>query len=145
MGITQVSKRCSSSNGKASIYLLLEKQETWRRNWKCAPVFLPGEFHRQRSLVGYSLWSCKESGITEQLTHTDTYTQDIYCFFWKVLFVAISLKSNCSFIFFHAFQQDGLLDGWMDRCVIKELEQYANCEIKEGVGMWAFTLQLKFV
>ena len=34
-------------------------------------VFLPGEFHGQRSLAGYSPWSCKELDITEQLnTHT---------------------------------------------------------------------------
>ena len=33
------------------------------------PVFLPGEFHGQRSLVGYSLWSHNESDSTEQLTH----------------------------------------------------------------------------
>ena len=32
------------------------------------PVFLPGEFHRQRSLVGYSPWGCKESETTERLT-----------------------------------------------------------------------------
>ena len=29
---------------------------------------LPGEFHRQRSLAGYSPWGCKESDVTEQLT-----------------------------------------------------------------------------
>ena len=28
-------------------------------------VFLPGEFHGQRSLVGYSPWGCKESDTTE--------------------------------------------------------------------------------
>ena len=27
----------------------------WRRKWQPATVFLPGEFHGQRSLVGYSL------------------------------------------------------------------------------------------
>ena len=32
------------------------------------PVFLPGESHRQRNLVGYSLWSPKELDPTEQLT-----------------------------------------------------------------------------
>ena len=32
------------------------------------PIFLPGEFHRQRNLVGYSLWRCKELDMTEQLT-----------------------------------------------------------------------------
>ena len=32
------------------------------------PVFLPGELHRQRSLVSYSSWGHKESDTTEQLT-----------------------------------------------------------------------------
>ena len=35
----------------------------WRRKWQPTPVFLTGEFYGQRSLVGYSLWSCKESGL----------------------------------------------------------------------------------
>ena len=26
----------------------------WRRAWQSTPVFLPGEFHGHRSLVGYS-------------------------------------------------------------------------------------------
>ena len=34
------------------------------------PVFLPGEFHGQRSLVSYSLWAHKESDRTECLIHT---------------------------------------------------------------------------
>jgi len=28
----------------------------WRREWKTILVFSPGEFHGQRSLVGYSPW-----------------------------------------------------------------------------------------
>ena len=28
----------------------------WKRKWQPTPVFLPGEFHGQRSLVGYSPW-----------------------------------------------------------------------------------------
>jgi len=28
----------------------------WRRAWQPIPVFLPGEFHGQRSLEGYSPW-----------------------------------------------------------------------------------------
>ena len=32
------------------------------------PVVLPGEFHRQRSLVGYSPWGHKESDMTKRLT-----------------------------------------------------------------------------
>ena len=30
----------------------------WRRQWHPTPVLLPGKSHGQRSLVGYSLWSC---------------------------------------------------------------------------------------
>ena len=37
----------------------------WRREWLPTPVFLPGEFHGQRSLVGYSPWGPKESDTTE--------------------------------------------------------------------------------
>ena len=29
------------------------------------PVFLPGEFHGQRSLAGYNPWGCKELDMTE--------------------------------------------------------------------------------
>ena len=32
------------------------------------PVFLPGEFHGQGSLTGYSPWARRVSDITKQLT-----------------------------------------------------------------------------
>ena len=41
----------------------------WRKEWLPTPVFLPGEFYEQRSLMGYSPWGLKESDTTEQLTH----------------------------------------------------------------------------
>ena len=37
----------------------------WRRKWQPAPVFLPGESHRQRNLAGYSPWGSKELDMTE--------------------------------------------------------------------------------
>ena len=36
------------------------REDAWRREWLPTPVFLPGEFHEQESLMGYSLWGCKE-------------------------------------------------------------------------------------
>ena len=36
-----------------------------RRKWQPTPVFLPGESHGQRNLVGYSLYGHKESDTTE--------------------------------------------------------------------------------
>ena len=44
----------------------------WGKEWQPSLVFLPEEFHGQRSLVGYNLWGHKESDTTEQLTHTHT-------------------------------------------------------------------------
>ena len=40
----------------------------WRRAWQPTPVFLPGESHGQRSLVGCSPWGRKESDTTEWLS-----------------------------------------------------------------------------
>ena len=37
----------------------------WRREWQPTPVFLPGELHGQRNLVGYSSWGRKELVTTE--------------------------------------------------------------------------------
>ena len=39
---------------------------TWRRKWQPTTIFLPGESHGQRSLMGYSPWGCKESDMTER-------------------------------------------------------------------------------
>ena len=58
--------------------LSLVRKILWRREWQPTPVFLPGEFHGQRSLTGYSPCDCEESDMTERLTHrhtdTDTHT-----------------------------------------------------------------------
>ena len=50
-------------------------QETWvlslgqenplEKGMALTPVFLPGKFHGQRSLVGYSPWGCKKLDMTE--------------------------------------------------------------------------------
>ena len=37
----------------------------WRRKWQPTPVFLPGESHERRSLVGCSPWGCTELDTTE--------------------------------------------------------------------------------
>ena len=37
----------------------------WRRTWQPTPVFMPREFHRQRSLAGNSTWGHKEADTAE--------------------------------------------------------------------------------
>ena len=46
----------------------------WRRKWQPTPLFLPGKFHGERSLAGYSPGGCEESGRTEQLNIHTSYT-----------------------------------------------------------------------
>ena len=41
----------------------------WRRKWQLTPVFLPEEFHGQKSLAGYSPLGRRESDTTERLTY----------------------------------------------------------------------------
>ena len=58
------------------------RQETWVRSlgwedplekeWLPIPVFLPGEFHGQRSLEGYSPWGRQESDATEATSTLNT-------------------------------------------------------------------------
>ena len=45
----------------------------WRRKWQPVLVVLPGKFHGQRNLEGYSPWGHKESDTAEGLTlsHAD--------------------------------------------------------------------------
>ena len=49
----------------------------WRNKWQPTPVFLPGEFHGEKSLAGYSPWGCKESDTTEH-THTHHVKETLY-------------------------------------------------------------------
>ena len=60
----------------------------WRRQWHPTPVFLPGESHGRRSLVGYSPWGRKESDMTERLP---------FHFEEKIQLQACSISSDCSF------------------------------------------------
>ena len=47
----------------------------WRRKWQPTPVFLPGESHGWRSLVGCSPWGRTESDTTEATSqHTHIYS-----------------------------------------------------------------------
>ena len=81
--------------------------KTWVRSlsWDDSPgegngnlpqYILPGEFHGQRSLVGYSPWSHKDSGLTEWLTYTCT----IYSFCLAFLLLSLN-KCQQYFIYWN--------------------------------------------
>ena len=41
---------------------------SYQSEWLPTPIFLPGEFHGQKSLADCSLWGHKELDMTERLT-----------------------------------------------------------------------------
>ena len=52
---------------KEIILILTTNLGHGRRKWQPSPAFLPGKYHGQRNLVGYSPWGHKESNTTERL------------------------------------------------------------------------------
>ena len=65
------------------------------RKWQPTPIVLPGEFHGQRNLAGYSPWGRKESDMPQQLplTHSCNFT------FFVNLFLKGSKLGKYSFYF----------------------------------------------
>ena len=53
---------------------------------------LPGEFHGQKSLAGYSPWGCKEPDMTERLLLINTTIVQLACF--SFIYATISTVSG---------------------------------------------------
>ena len=51
----------------------------WRRKWQPTPVFLPGESHGQRSLVGYSPWGHERVGCGWVTEHSRIRQEVLTC------------------------------------------------------------------
>ena len=51
------------------------RKSPWCRKWQPIPEFLPGKFHGQRSLEGYSPWGRTESDTTEWLSSSSSTVQ----------------------------------------------------------------------
>ena len=72
---------------ETQVQSLGQEESPWRREWLRTPVFLPREFHGQRSLVGYSLWShrVRHDWVTKHAHTHATYVQ---------MFCSLSLVSH---------------------------------------------------
>ena len=113
----------------------------WRRAWQPTPVFLPGESHGQRSLVGYSPWDRKESNTTEQITlPLLTLVSHIEHDF--VNNTAFRRRCFCLFFFFFAFLQHWYFWGGSECHLLKVLGPSARTtgEAPEGFS-WVWVLR----
>jgi len=74
----------------------------WRRAWQPTPVFLPGEFHGERSLVGYSLWGHKRVGhdlSTKQVYPYRLFELHVYGNAYTQSFIFTHILSNYMYCF----------------------------------------------
>ena len=77
----------------------------WRRKWQPTPIFLPENFHGQRSLTGYSPWGRQEWDMTEH-AHTHSPITEL-CSAWTVSRTDLTLQ-KCP-----GGTQGALLHSWL--------------------------------
>ena len=96
---------CWNCLPKLKVFFQTGQGETYKLPWKdsyltwlpfqSTPVFLPGESHGRRSLVGYSPRGRKESDTTERLHFTFTFPfQQVFVFVLQGFFPIILKKGN---------------------------------------------------
>ena len=89
----------------------------WRRKWQPTPVFLPGESHGWRNLVGYSPRGHKESELEQSLASAFPWQMSLTC----ILFLKSGLvwKDVIGFSSFpqldgtHFISLYGILSSWL--------------------------------
>ena len=66
------------------------RKTPWRREWQCTPIFLLGEFHEQRSLVGQSMGSQRVSNDWATFTFR---TWQVLCKALKHVYYHVRIES----------------------------------------------------
>ena len=62
-------------------YVLWVGKVPRNRKWQFTPICLPGKSHKERSLVDYSPWCCRDSDMTEHAhTHTKYLGHGVFIF-----------------------------------------------------------------
>ena len=103
-GASQVAVRVKTlraSAGDGGVHPWVRKMP-WRRAQRSTPVFLPGKFHGQKSLSGFSPVGRKELGMTEVTLTRAPHSWPFLCF---IPFLTFLLASCLLLLFPHHSQQ----------------------------------------
>ena len=76
----------------------LVRKIPWRREWRPTSVVIPGEFHGQSSLVGYSPWVTKSRSdfhFSLQLSQVRIFSFQSQAFFLALLILHLLGKFSC--------------------------------------------------
>ena len=68
--LTMASPVAQTVKSLLAMWAISGSEFPWRRKWQPSPVFLPGESHGWRSLVGCSPWGHREQDTAEWLPRT---------------------------------------------------------------------------
>ena len=63
-----IESACQHRRFRRYLVHLWVRKIPWGRKWQPILIFVPGKFHGQKSLAGYSPWGYKESDTTEWLS-----------------------------------------------------------------------------
>ena len=80
--VVKICLQCRS-RGRCGFNLWIRKI-LWRRTWQPTPVFLSGESHEQRSLVGYSPRGHKKTQLRRLITYLHTLKTALTDMFWRL-------------------------------------------------------------
>ena len=91
-GASSKEPTCQCRRHKRSKFDPWVRKIPWRRAWQPTPVFLPGESHGQRRLMGDNPRDCKESDTTETTKHRTAHRvlarglwkQSEFCYFMSI-------------------------------------------------------------
>ena len=83
-----------------------EIQVRGSRKWQPAPVFLPGKFHGEKSLMGYSPWFAKSRTGLSDRAHTEYFPRLFACGMGQYF---IPFDSR---IIFHCMDTGVHISGW---------------------------------
>ena len=101
----------------------LVRKIPWSRKQQPTPVFLPGKFHGQRGLVGYTPWGLKQSNTTGhtwafQITLSDENTSTTHN--------AITVFLSFAVYFCFAFREYLIRDGQSKVLCFSPLEEFLS-------------------
>ena len=85
----------------------------WRREWQPIPVFLPGEFHKQRSQVDYSPWDGRVRHNWVTNTSTSLYINVcVYIYIYMILISHSYHWNICRTIHKHTHYGNAIIYFW---------------------------------
>ena len=107
----------------------------WRRKWQLAPVFLPGEFHGQRSWRATVHGVRKESDMTElELEFKAPYLmlKRIYTLCWESLSLLSEVLMEAQIV---KLDSDNIFMVCINKKISRQLNKFRNCACSK---QWAF-------